>query len=272
MSLTSLEQLAAAQVAIFGSLVFITIYIAFKHGRKGLMVWQILAGLEVCMIILGALHIAQNGNPNSYSARIRILTSGILSQLAIVPIGIIYEVCLFIPTIKPWTNRINLIAIHIICLLCIILGTVFGTTSRNDAGVDVPKNRAAAGTGWILLFLVLVLILTEAIYLLFYRVQDTVNARSAHLVKILLAAIIFATPFSMVRVVHEIVYLFDPGEAQNLETGRFFMIFIVAFSMPLCVVVIFVVAGFLTREIGGLTVEVVGEDGSRAWRRDEVPS
>lgn len=76
----------------------------------------------------------------------------------------------------------------------------------------------------------------------------------------------------MVRVVHEIVYLFDPGEAQNLETGRFFMIFIVAFSMPLCVVVIFVVAGFLTREIGGLAVEVVGEDGSRAWRRDEVPS
>lgn len=92
MSLTPFQKLAAAQIAIFGPLLFVTIYITFKHGKKGLMVWPFLAGIGVFAIILGAIHIAQDGNPRLYGAGIGLATSGILSQLVLVPIGIIYEV------------------------------------------------------------------------------------------------------------------------------------------------------------------------------------
>lgn len=66
------------------------------------------------------------------------------------------------------------------------------------------------------------------------------------------------------------MYLFDPEVGQNLETGPFFTIFLVAFWMPLSATVIFLVAGFLTRDVKTLAVEVVREDGSSALSRDEV--
>lgn len=90
--LSAVQQLAAAQIAIFGSLLFITIYIAVKHGVKGMMIWHMLTGLEGAAIIISALHIAQDGNPRKYGAGVAFASSGILAMLCLVPIGLIYEV------------------------------------------------------------------------------------------------------------------------------------------------------------------------------------
>jgi len=90
--LSSLQQLSAAEIAIYGTLFFITAFIAKKHGIKGMMVWHMLVGLCVMAIIYSALHIAQNGNPRLYGAGVSFANSGTLAILVLTPIGLIYEV------------------------------------------------------------------------------------------------------------------------------------------------------------------------------------
>lgn len=90
--LSAIQQLAAAQIAIYSALLLITAYIAFKHGLKGMMVWHMLIGLEAMAILGAALRIAQDGNPRKFGAGVSLSSSGIQALLCLVPIGLIYEV------------------------------------------------------------------------------------------------------------------------------------------------------------------------------------
>ncbi|TID25916.1 hypothetical protein E2P81_ATG03703 [Venturia nashicola] len=268
--LSSIQQLAAAQIAIYALLFLITLYVAYKHGAKGMMVWQMLVGLEVMAIVLAALHIAQDGNPRKYGAGVSFASSGIQALLCLTPIGLIYEVCLFIPTIGLWTNRLNLAIFHLIPLVGVILAQVFAAPkSHEDTGDHSPVNVSLAKTGFLLLLIDLILLMAEGTYLILFRIEDAANYNTCRQLRTLLYSMVAALPFGMIRLGHEVAYIFDPSQDRSLEIGAFTNIFFVAFLMPIAYTIPLVIGGFLTRNIAASTgFGLVREESRRAFNDD----
>ncbi|QDS73211.1 hypothetical protein FKW77_003151 [Venturia effusa] len=268
--LLAIKQLAAAEVAIFSSLLIMTIYIAIKHGAKGVMVWHMLAGLESMAIIAAALRIAQNGNPRKYGGGVAFAVSGLQAMLCLVPIGLIYEVCLFIPTIGLWTNRLNLALFHVLPLMSIIIAQIFGAPKSHEArGDHSPVNATLAKLGFLVLLLDLVMLMVEGTYLLVFRVREATSYKITRQLKTLLYTMIAALPFGMIRLGHEVAYIFNPSQDRNLEIGAFGNMFFISFLMPIAFTIPLVIGGFLTRNIGSAHVGLVREDSRRAFG-DEI--
>lgn len=285
--LSAIQQLAAAEIALFGSLLLVTGFIAVKHGAKGIMVWHMLIGMCIMALVISILHILQKGDPRKYGAGVAFANSGILAMLCLVPIGLIYEVsvcssmlekhisnnnyrCLFIPTIGLWTNRLNLALFHIIPLVSIILAQVFAAPkSHETTGDHSPVNASLAKTGFLLMLFCMIALFAEATYLLVFRVREASNYNTSRHLKTLLFSLVAALPFAMIRMGHEVAYIFDPSTDRNLEVGAFMDIFFIAFLMPLAFTIPLVVGGFLTRNINTADLELVRE-GSRRPFREEV--
>jgi hypothetical protein len=146
------------------------------------------------------------------------------------------------------------------------MGNVAGAPKdHSDTGDHSPVNPAAAKTGWILLLVCLVVLFAQGVYLLLFRVRDaTSNATSRHL-KTLLYALIASLPFAMIRLGHEVAYIFDPSQDRNLEVGPFTNVFFIAFLMPLASALPLVLGGFLTRNINTEDLGLVCEESRRAF-------
>lgn len=177
--------------------------------------------------------------------------------------------CLFIPTIGLWTNRLNLALFHIIPLVSIILAQVFAAPkSHEDTGDHSPVNATLAKTGFLLLLLDLIALMAEGTYLLLFRVKEATNYTTYRHLRTLLYSMTAALPFGMIRLGHEVAYIFDPSQDRNLEVGAFTNIFFIAFSMPIAFTIPLVFGGFLTRNINSTGLGLVREGSRRAFRQD----
>ncbi|KAE9970481.1 hypothetical protein EG328_006209 [Venturia inaequalis] len=267
--LSAIQQLGAAQIALFSSLLLVTGFIAIKHGAKGMMVWQMLVGLEAIAVVSGALHIAQNGDPRKFGAGVAFATSGIQALLCLIPIGLIYEVCLFIPTIGIWTNRLNLAVFHLIPLISIILAQVFAAPkSHETTGDHSPVNPTLAKLGFLLLLIDLIILMAEGTYLILFRVKDAPNYETSRQLTTLLYSMMAALPFGMIRLGHEVAYIFDPSQDRSLEVGAFTNIFFIAFLMPLAYTIALVFGGFMTRNINATDLGLVRQESRTAFNDD----
>jgi hypothetical protein len=179
--------------------------------------------------------------------------------------------CLFIPTIGVWTNRLNLALFHLIILVSILLGVVFGAPKdHSDTGDHSPVNATASKTGYILLMLCLMAFFVQGIYFLHFRVQDAISYKTSRHLKTLIYSMLASLPFAMIRVGHEIAYIFDPSMDRNIEVGPFTYIFFISFLMPLAATVPLVVGGFKTRNINTGDLGLVREESRRPFREEDV--
>lgn len=87
-------RLAVAELAIFIALLLLTIFIAFKHGKIGMVSWHILASFCVLRIVAASLSIANRDKPLQSTAGgegFVITTSGSIACLVLTLIGVLYE-------------------------------------------------------------------------------------------------------------------------------------------------------------------------------------
>lgn len=177
--------------------------------------------------------------------------------------------CQFIPTIGLWTNRLNLALFHAIPLVSVILAQVFAAPkSHEDTGDHSPVNATIAKTGFLLLLIDLIALMAEGTYLLLFRVREAEDFATARYLRTLLYSMMAALPFGMIRLGHEVAYIFDPSTDRSLEVGAFSNIFFVAFLMPIAFTISLVAGGFLTRNIHTAGMGLVRDESRTAFNND----
>jgi hypothetical protein len=87
-------RLAVAELVIFIALLLLTTFIAFKHGKIGMVSWHILASLCVLRIVAASLSIANRDKPLQSTADSKgfvITTTGSIACLVLTLIGVLFE-------------------------------------------------------------------------------------------------------------------------------------------------------------------------------------
>lgn len=110
--------------------------------------------------------------------------------------------------------------------------------------------------------------MAEGTYLILFRVKDAPNYETSRQLTTLLYSMMAALPFGMIRLGHEVAYIFDPSQDRSLEVGAFTNIFFIAFLMPLAYTIALVFGGFMTRNINATDLGLVRQESRTAFNDD----
>jgi hypothetical protein len=83
--------LAIVELIIYSILLLPSIYVAFKHGKTGMVAWATLVSLCAMRIGSSSIIIYERNKVQKQGAGLSITTSGTIDILVLLPIGLIYE-------------------------------------------------------------------------------------------------------------------------------------------------------------------------------------
>ncbi|KAF4459903.1 hypothetical protein FALBO_13337 [Fusarium albosuccineum] len=237
--------LSITALVIFGILFFPTVYITYKHGKPGMMCWPILVSFFLMRFAYDIEHILRRNEPDIPTAVTMITYPGIVVCLAYTIIGMIFEAMNLVSTPSGrWSRKAVLGVIHLGTLLGVALASLGGTPSKERPGqVTNPTIEKAGNIIMLVMMLVVLGWWWHAAQRVFSAMQET-NFGAAR------ALVIAALPgvfIQLIRQVHGVYFAFTRDATLDPITGSLGTKIILMFVPQLCIVVIAVASGWMSK-------------------------
>jgi len=249
----TVSSLPTAQLVIYSILALPTIYLLFRHGKKGLLGWIYLLILCILRITGSSLLLIAINHGTSSSTASLISNIG-LSPLLLATSGILHESRHYLKSIPssptPPTEWIAVLLIHF------LVATGIGMAASGSSALSSPNPSSSSllilKIGICTLELVWVLIVLGTFFtLLSIQTRNIRNRESAspahrngHL---LLYGIIFSLPFSGIRILYSLISTLTGEASLNPITGELGVRIGLSLVPEIVAVLVLITAGFVTR-------------------------
>lgn len=236
--------LAYADLLIHALLLPPAIWIAWRHGKKGLLCWPIFLSYFILRYIADLYQIFNRDKPVQPSAVTIFTVGGSVQCLTLTLVGIIYEANIILPLPpRRMTEKIILGILHLVSTAGVGLA-VYGGSPRRTGGVI---NSVANQIGNCVMAATLVAL---AVWMMFtYRrirsFSDDPNSRPA---LTMFRAAVVAISFHFVRTAYNTTYAFAPIPSLDPVTGAFSNKLLIINGMQLAVTLTVMAGGWLGRE------------------------
>ncbi|KAI9699255.1 MAG: hypothetical protein M1820_007227 [Bogoriella megaspora] len=265
----SVIHLAIAELTIYALFLPPMLWITWKHGKAGLMTWQIFVSFLIIRYIADISQIVDRKKPNLPNAVSVITNSGSIATLILTLIGIIFEANVILPS-KPrrWTERAILVVSHIVTGVTIGIATAGGAPDPKKTGL--PMNPTLEKVGFVSLLVVLLSLFPWAYYTRL-RIKGSEPHPNCHAAMSMLWAAVIGIPFELVRVLYGMTYAFDHKIlALDPIMGTFLTKFELIFLPELGVAVCVLAGGWLGMRHKAKAEGLVIDHGTNASRDNEV--
>jgi hypothetical protein len=262
MPLSNTSILSNVELALYAILVPPALFIAYRHGRHGILGYFYL-NISIAVRIAAAISQlvnSNNSNSNDPAASLS-LTTAILSSIGLSPLilaisGILHELHHYLHQASATTtgkkkdkSRWPLflqIQIHTICtvgMVLLILGSVHLAEAKSTSDANAAyKLRSAGAVLWFVTWLVLV----QYIAWLFFRyrgIQDEISRSTTALRNWTLIALLFGGA----KVVYAAVYTLDHADAAiSPITGSFAIKVVLVVGVQFCAALAMTVGGWMS--------------------------
>lgn len=258
MHLSNTSILSSVELALYAVLVPLALYIAYRHGRHGLLGYFYL-NISIAVRIAAAIcQLIDNNNTATPSIATAILSSIGLSPLLLAVSGILHELHHYLLLQASSTNADNekksrwplfiQIQIHTICtvgMTLLIIGSVHLAEAKSSSGANAAyKLRSAGAVLWFVTWLGLM----QYIAWFFFRYrrmqQETKSFRSTILLR---NWTLVALLFGGAKVVYAAVYTLDHADtAINPINGSFAIKVVLVVGVQLFAAVAMVIGGWMS--------------------------
>ncbi|QPG95937.1 hypothetical protein C2857_002630 [Epichloe festucae Fl1] len=267
--------LAIASLAIHATLFPLACYIAWKHGKFGMVSWPIFATFFVIRFVSTGWKISHRDDPKLLNSASSFTAGGLLSCLTLTLIGIVYEIGIIIPeaAASPKKNKTLLGLTHLVMAVGVGI-TSYGGAPRPDA----PDGIASTTVNKMGHFLMLLVITVLAAWIVFTgrRIAACRNHVQFRNAKILLLTASAGLPFQGVRLISASVYALARTPGLDPDTGTFTTKLVLVFLVELAVAIILCAGGWLSRAVKNPGTTSEPRDGSvdgketAVWRVTEL--
>lgn len=258
MHLSNTSILSSVELALYALLVPLALYVAYRHGRHGLLGYFYL-NISIAVRIAAAIcQLIDNNNTITPSIATAVLSSIGISPLLLAVSGILHELHHYLLLQASSTNADNekksrwplfiQIQIHTICtvgMTLLIIGSVHLAEAKSSSGANAAyKLRSAGAVLWFVTWLGLM----QYIAWFFFRYrrmqQETKSFRSTILLRNwTLAALLFGGA----KVVYAAVYTLDHADtAINPINGSFAIKVVLVVGVQLFAAVAMVIGGWMS--------------------------
>jgi hypothetical protein len=261
MPLSNTSILSSVELALYTILVPPALFIAYRHGRHGILGYFYL-NISIAVRIAAAISqlVNSNNSNNSDPAATLSLTTAILSSIGLSPLvlaisGILHELHHYLhqasatTTSKKNRSRWALflqVQIHTICtvgMVLLILGSIHLAEAKSTSDANAAyKLRSAGAVLWFVTWLVLV----QYIAWLFFRyrgIKGDVFRSTSALRNWTLVALLFGGA----KVVYAAVYTLDHADAAiNPITGSFAIKVVLVVGVQFCAALAMTVGGWMS--------------------------
>jgi hypothetical protein len=262
MALSSSSKLNIAELIIYAILAPLTIFLARRHGRHGLLGYFYLNAYCMIRVVANIIELLPgNRDPSSghISTSQAVLSAVGLSPLILALGGFLHEAHVYLVHItshgrhqeiktKRWLWVIQL-QIHAVCwtaMALIIAGSV-GLVDSKDGKSQRSRDITLRKVGVVLLLLLLG---TLSLYALFLTLLARRAVPSARLLKSLLGAIVVSIPFVGIRDIYAVISIFDSSDnSLNPVTGILPVKVIFVVLAPMLAVGAWCVGGWMSRNV-----------------------
>jgi hypothetical protein len=246
MGLSSRTILNIVELVYYGPALLLALWVIHKHGMKRHSGWIYLAILPVVRIVGAATGIAANSNPSRGLFETSEIAYSIgLSPLFLAWLGVIKRVNegMNVHSVPP--RLINLVYLPILAglILAIIGGLKLFDTNPASVNTGVTYTKIA-----IMLFLLSLIALAAITVFTFMRIRYVMDSE-----KSLVFACLAVNPFFLVRIIYSIIVDFDRSSTifsfLSTRTTAVVVQAVMSVAMEFIVVLIFLIAGFVTPAI-----------------------
>ncbi|KAE9366502.1 hypothetical protein N431DRAFT_487090 [Stipitochalara longipes BDJ] len=251
------NSIPTAYLAIYSILTLPIIYITFRHGKHGLVGWLYLFAFCTLRIVGGAMQISANneGNVDKFATAALISNIG-LSPLLLATSGILHEVRVYlIPNSDEKVEWILVLFIHFFVAMGVALVGVGSSAFKTTTPVK-SSDHILAEIGLIILLLSWGAISVWALFTYPAR-NNLAPTTSRNIGTKLLYGLLATLPFTLIRLIYSIVYVFTRSSKLNPVTGSLGIRVGLSLIPELLTALIFVFAGLVTTP--GRAVKDVGE-------------
>ena len=258
MHLSNTSILSSVELALYALLVPLALYIAYRHGRHGLLGYFYL-NISIAVRIAAAIcQLIDNNNTITPSIATAVLSSIGISPLLLAVSGILHELHHYLLLQASSTNADNekksrwplfiQIQIHTICtvgMTLLIIGSVHLAEAKSSSGANAAyKLRSAGAVLWFVTWLGLM----QYIAWFFFRYrrmqQETKSFRSTILLR---NWTLVALLFGGAKVVYAAVYTLDHADtAINPINGSFAIKVVLVVGVQLFAAVAMVIGGWMS--------------------------
>lgn len=218
-------------------------WIAWKHGKAGMVCWPILISFFPARIIADVYQIVNRSAIEMYNQVAIMTNSGSLACLSLAIIGLVYEANVVLPQPKKtWTDKIILGITHLFNTGGIALATYGGAPSPK--GGLMNSNFNVIGN---LMMLFVMFTVCGWMWPTFKRVNSYYNHPNFTKARWLLRTCVVAMPFQIVRLAYGTTYALNPTiTSLDPIIGSFATRFVLLFLVQLCVAITLVAGGWVS--------------------------
>jgi hypothetical protein len=282
MPLSNTSVLSCVELALYAILVPPALFIAYRHGRHGILGYFYL-NISIAVRIAAAIsQLVNNDNDNSNDPTATLsLTTAVLSSIGLSPLilamsGILHELHHYLHQASAATNgkknksRWPLflqVQIHTICtvgMVLLILGSIHLAEAKSASDANAAyKLRSAGAVLWFVTWLVLVQYIAW-LYFRYRGIQDKTSRSTTALRNWTLVALLFGGA----KVVYAAVYTLDHADAAiNPITGSFAIKVVLVVGMQFGAALAMTVGGWMSL---GIAREYQKQRPKAARRTDRV--
>ncbi|KAM0704997.1 hypothetical protein Q7P35_007784 [Cladosporium inversicolor] len=261
MPLSNASILSSVELALYAPLVPLALFIAYRHGRHGILGYFYL-NMSIAVRIAAAIcqlidKNSNSNNTNTPSTATIILSSIGLSPLLLAISGILHELHHYLLQTPATTTASKefrwllfiQIQIHTICtvgMILLILGSIHLAEAKSASDANAAyKLRSAGAVLWFVTWLVLM----QYVGWLFFRYRK-VQEKSLRSTAALRNWTLVALVFGGAKVVYAAVYTLDHGDsAINPITGSFAVKVVLVVGVQFFAAVAMVVGGWMSLSI-----------------------
>ncbi|KAH7020375.1 hypothetical protein EDB80DRAFT_562272 [Ilyonectria destructans] len=238
--------LSYASLGIFGALFLPAVFIAWKHGKAGIICWPIFVSYFGLRFASDAYHIMRRHDTQEENTVTLMTNAGSIVCLSLTLIGMVYEaVCLIPTTSRRMGRKIILGVTHLTNTIGIGMAAYAGKADPDES--EGVKNAMLNKIGNLLMFGVMIGVLFwlwPAGKRVFSARQD-VNYKAA---KALIMAAGPATVIHLIRLSYGVTYAFNRIPSLDPVTGSFATRLVLMFGTQLLVVLVVLVGGWFSKD------------------------
>ncbi|KAF7556253.1 hypothetical protein G7Z17_g1534 [Cylindrodendrum hubeiense] len=253
----SKNNLAIADLAIHATILFPVLWIAFKHGKLGMLCWPIFISYFPLRFVSDIYQIIHRNEPELPNTVAIMTNAGSLACLTLTIIGIIYEINNILPLPpKQWKEKIILGITHLANTVGIGLATYGGAPSATTSTGVVSANLNKIGN---CMMLFVMFALCWWLWSTGKRLASLKQHPNFTFARHMYRATCAALPFQLVRIGYNLTYALTPVASLDPVMGTFATRFILMFIMQLGVVLAVTAGGWLS--IGFVPVKQLIDEG-----------
>ncbi|KAG5973497.1 hypothetical protein E4U55_000498 [Claviceps digitariae] len=240
--------LTIANLVLHASLFPLACYIAWKHGRRGILCWPTFVLIFVLVFISAGWKISHRDNEKQYVAASIYTDGGILGSFILSVIGLIHEIGVVIPQIaSSRTKKAILVSSHFFMLITV--GIAF---YGQKAGADAPDEMAPLIASKVSYCLFLVILSGLVAWLVW--TGRRMSAYKDHVQFCNAKAMLFAAAIGLsilgFRLLHAIIFVFTRAPSLDANTGSLATKLVLVFFLELAGTITLCVGGWYSGGVG----------------------